>query len=179
QDAADPITKGRQKAHIIAEPRLGVREDAGVDIRAPLSQKLEHAAQRVHACAGDSPSDDGAEGSGCRRETAWQVEDAGADHRADAHGCQRGPRQFLQLLRCRCLCRCRCAQRTLLGFHWNVPPYISWIELSRSLCPHPPDALCEPSPECDLGASAVLAGAVLLFARKDALYPLSSGASGM
>ena len=95
EDAADPVAEGRQEAHVVAEPRLGVGEDAVVDVRPLLGQRLEHARQHIHAGARDRPCDERAERAGRRREPAGKVEDPGPDHRADDHGGQRGERQFL------------------------------------------------------------------------------------
>ena len=49
--AADPVAEGRQEARIVAEARLRVGEDAGVEVGLALGQRLEHAGQHVHAGA--------------------------------------------------------------------------------------------------------------------------------
>ncbi len=82
QATAEPVTEGREEAHIVAKARLGVGEHAGVDVGPPLCQRLEHPRQHVHACAGNRPGDDRAKRPCRGGEPARQVEDAGADHRA-------------------------------------------------------------------------------------------------
>ena len=47
--AADPVAEGRQEARIVAEARLGIGEDAGIEVGLALGQRLEHARQHVHA----------------------------------------------------------------------------------------------------------------------------------
>ena len=56
--AADPVAEGREEARIVAEARLGVGKDAGIEVGLALSQRLKHAGQHVHAGPSDQPGND-------------------------------------------------------------------------------------------------------------------------
>ncbi len=90
----EPVTEGRKEPHIVAEAGLGVSEHTGVDVRPFRRQGLEHPRQHVHAGAGNSPGDDGAERPGGRAEAAGKVEYPGPHHRSHDHGNQRIKREL-------------------------------------------------------------------------------------
>ena len=95
QAAADPVADRRGKARIVAEARLGVGVDAGVEVGLAARQGLEDEGQHQHADAGDRPGDQGAQAAGRPPERRGQGEDARADHRAHDEGDERAQRELL------------------------------------------------------------------------------------
>ena len=93
--AADPVADRRGKAEIVAEARLGVGVDAGIELGLAARQGLEDEGQHQHADAGDGPGDQRAQAAGRPAERRRQGEDARADHRAHDQGDERAQREFL------------------------------------------------------------------------------------
>ena len=83
---ADPVADRRDEAGILAEARLGIGVDAGVQVGLAAGQRLEDEGQHQHADAGDRPGDQRAQAAGRPAERRGQGEDAGADHRAHDEG---------------------------------------------------------------------------------------------
>ena len=64
QAATDPVADCRREAQIVAEARLGVGVDAGIELGLAPGQGLEDEGQHQHADAGNGPGDQGAQATG-------------------------------------------------------------------------------------------------------------------
>ena len=80
-----PVPDRRVESDVVAEPRLGIGEDAGVQIGLAHRQTLKDEGQHQHSGARDGPRDDRAEHTRLGAEPAGQQEHARPDHRADHH----------------------------------------------------------------------------------------------
>jgi hypothetical protein len=96
---ARPVAECGEEAEVLTEARLGVRIDAGIEVRLADGKGLEDEREHQHARTGDHPGDEGSRDSRLLGEATRQREHAGADHRPDDH---RGHRGEGELLRRRC-----------------------------------------------------------------------------
>ena len=76
QAGADPVADRRDEAGILAEARLGIGIDAGVQVGLAPGQRLEDEGQHQHADAGDRPGDQRAQAARRPAERRRQGEDA-------------------------------------------------------------------------------------------------------
>jgi hypothetical protein len=95
QATADPVADRRREAQIVAEARLGVGVDAGIELGLAPRQRLEDEGQHQHAQAGNGPGDQGAQGTGRPSERRGDGKDARADHRTHDEGDERAQGEFL------------------------------------------------------------------------------------
>ena len=95
QATADPVACRRHEAGIVAESRLGIGVDAGVQVRFAPGQRLEDEGQHQHTDAGDPPGDQRTQATGRPAKRRRQGKDAGADHRPHDKSYQGAERQLL------------------------------------------------------------------------------------
>lgn len=95
QQLAQPVTPGGVEADEIPEPRLGVAEDAAIEIRSTHGEILVDQGEADHADPRDGPSQGDCPGTGVRCDVLRQTENPGTDHGADHQRNEGTQPQFL------------------------------------------------------------------------------------